>query len=193
MTRAEKVALIQSYREHGYSNADIALILGTAVSTVRNLFNDPDGSKQKERRKRYQGSCEDCGAPTDGSGGYGAAPKHCKNCAPKHYERTVWTRELIIARIHEWFCLYGEPPGVVDWNPYHAETVLHDRERSQRWMSRPDHWPWMSSVYRQFGSWNAAIEAAGFSPRPSHGGGGNQSRRRAERAKAELAVKETAA
>jgi hypothetical protein len=33
-------------------------------------------------------------------------------------------------------------------------------------------------VIGEFGSWNAAIAAAGFEPRAAHGGGGNQLRRR---------------
>jgi hypothetical protein len=61
--------------------------------------------------------------------------------------------------------------------------VFHDLERAARFDS-DTHWPWFSMVVRVFGSWNAAIEAAGFAPRAAHGGGGNQSRRRSVRAKA---------
>lgn len=40
---------------------------------------------QRERRKRYQGTCERCGAPTDGSNGRDKAPRFCQTCAIAHY------------------------------------------------------------------------------------------------------------
>lgn len=104
--------------------------------------------KQKARRARYQGTCSDCGAKTDGSNGRDKAPKRCNSCSVAHQiaYKTVWTRERIIASVRQWADEHGEPPGAFDW------------------LSCPGY-PAFSLVMKRFGSWNAAIEAAGYTPR----------------------------
>jgi hypothetical protein len=56
--------------------------------------------------------------------------------------------------------------------------VLHDEARARRFEDADGRWPWMTLVHDRFGSWNDAIEAAGFTPRAHGGGGGNMRRRR---------------
>lgn len=71
--------------------------------------------------------------------------------APK-YKPPKWTRENVIEAFQEWDILTGHPPKIAEWQP------------------RPEGYPWVpsvKSVYTVFGSWNAAMEAAGFRPRPS--------------------------
>jgi hypothetical protein len=104
--------------------------------------------KQKERRTRYQGTCIDCGAATDGSNGQAKAPKRCLNCSAAHMSKhlTVWTEGRIIESIRSWADEHGSPPGAFDF------------------FKRPGY-PAFSLVMRRFGSWNAAIEAAGYTPR----------------------------
>ena len=184
MTRAEKVAAIRRYREAGYTTEDIAGVMGMSFGGVRNLVNDPDGSKQRARRARYQGSCETCGARTDGSNGRANAPRFCHDCWSESPEgiaarakASVWSRDVIVARIREWAVRYGEAPAMPDWNPWHARNVMRDLGRAERFEATT-HWPHITSVVYHFGSWNAAIKAAGFTPRANHGGGGNQHRRR---------------
>ncbi len=58
-----------------------------------------------------------------------------------------WTRERIIAAIQEWAERFGHPPASGDW----------------RFGVAP-YWPATSTVQNRFGSWNAAISAAGFTP-----------------------------
>jgi hypothetical protein len=190
MTRAEKLAKILAYRESGYTQRDIATIMRMSRSGVSNLISDPDGSKQHARRERYRGSCLGCGAKTDGSGGRAKAPRYCLDCYPSSPEaaeinarKMVWTRDLIVARIREWASIHGEPPAMGDWNSWLAQVQYHDHDRADRFDS-DTHWPWAERVVARFGTWNAAIEAAGFTPRPNHGGGGNQHRRRSVRTKA---------
>lgn len=133
----------------------------------------------------YGGECVDCGAPTNGSDGRGPhASKRCRECGARRSgeTRTVWTREKIIAAILEWVALYGEPPAIPDWHPYAAEHQLSDAKRAARF--RGGDWPSAESVIREFGSWNAGIAAAGFTPRARHGGDGNQLRRRTAKAAA---------
>lgn len=68
--------------------------------------------------------------------------------------------------MREWARLYGRQPSSRDWSPAQARRG-----------GRPDvvaifeagDWPHSSSVSHLFGSWNAAIVAAGFTPRRSGG------------------------
>lgn len=61
-----------------------------------------------------------------------------------------WTKESIKDVIREWAKIYGEPPLSADWaGPY-----------------RPFWVPTTHTVRHYFGTWNAAIQAAGFQPRP---------------------------
>lgn len=157
MTRQEKYAEIMKLRSQGWVNQRIANALGLTYSGLRNIINDPDGSKQKARRERYRGTCAECGKHTDGSSGFNA-PNLCAHC--NGLASRVWTRENIIEAIRSWAAEHGEPPrSRVEW--------LH---------ACPDgtH-PTATSVYRgrdgksnpgaPFATWNEAIEAAGFEPR----------------------------
>jgi hypothetical protein len=86
--------------------------------------------------------------------------------------------------MQEWAAEYGEPPAVTDWNTYTAEHAMDDSARADRFRQAGGRWPRHTTVFMEWGSWNAAIVAAGFQPRPAHGGGGNELRRRSMRAKA---------
>lgn len=73
-----------------------------------------------------------------------------------------WDRELVIEKLQEWVAMYGDTPSASEWNPALAR-------RNQR----PDmvgpflagDWPHASTVQRIFGSWNAALVAAGLPTR----------------------------
>lgn len=80
-TRAETLARIVELRSEGLTYAQVAERLGMTRSSVSNVVSDPDGSKQRARRARYQGRCVECGAPPDGSNGRDRAPLRCLNCA----------------------------------------------------------------------------------------------------------------
>ena len=63
----------------------------------------------------------------------------------------IWTDDLIIAAIRKWAADHGQPPTVNGW--FYAGD---DR-------------PGRVTVINRFGSWNAAIAAAGFQPRQQGG------------------------
>lgn len=186
MSRADRVREAQQLRAQGLLLREIAARMGASRSSVSAYLTDPDLSKQRERRKHYQGVCA-CGSPTDGSSGPGKAPKRCQRCERSYQRtdeyraaRTVWTRERIIAAIHWWADTYGEPPASNDWNPAEAYDYLHDTERAMRAIRHLDEGliPWFTTVVERFGSWNAGIAAAGFQPRRAGGFAENQVRRR---------------
>lgn len=136
------------------------------------------------RKAQYDLVCVDCGGRVNGSSPAGMANRdepRCIACAARHSgeARRVWTRTLIIERIREWAAMYGEPPAVPDWVPWQARNAMHDEERARR--AESGYWPSPCTVVRLFGSWNAGIEAAGFTPREAHGGGDNVRRRRRRR------------
>jgi hypothetical protein len=139
-------------------------------------------SENCRRRHVYSGTCVDCGAQT--SRGRGSSPnERCRPCGAKKNgaDAKVWTREAIVAAIREWVVEFGEPPATYDWNPYGARHTMHDEARARRFEDAAGRWPSVTAAFDRFGSWQAAIAAAGYEPRPAHGGGGNVARRRSQR------------
>jgi hypothetical protein len=105
------------------------------------------------RKSQYAGECENCGAPTDGSYGRAKAPKLCKGCAEEPY----WTRDRIVSAIRSWVDATGEVPASYEWHP-----------GDPRFPGAPfvvGEYPNAVTVHRTFGSWTAAVEAAGLEPR----------------------------
>ncbi len=145
-------------------------------------------SDRCRKQTTYVRCCEDCGARLSGSDGNGPnAPRWCVTCAVPHVAdaNRIWTRAAILLAIEEWVAEHGEPPAVMDWNPWGAQHELHDEQRAARWLrdNAAGKYPSFKTVVNRFGSWNAAIEAAGFTPRAAHGGDGNENRKRSLRAR----------
>ena len=135
------------------------------------------------RKGSYGDPCVDCGARTSYGSERARIPEpRCTECARVFYR--LWTREAIIRAIRDWAALHGEPPACADWSPYMARNAYHDEARARRYEAEHHLWPCHDTVFREFGSWNAGIAAAGFVPRADHGGAGNQLRRRASSSKA---------
>lgn len=174
--RKERAAKVKELQDQGLKLREIGEIMGIAVSTVHSYLSDPDGSKDKARKASYGGSCEVCGDPTDGSNGAAKAPKRCH----RHTERPggKWADEQIIRAIKDWAVQHGGPPAAPDWDPYSARKQMNDEVRATYFEAAAGRWPHFQTVIKHFGSWNAAIEAAGFTPRAAHGGDGNSLRRR---------------
>lgn len=118
----------------------------------------------------YAGECCDCGASTCGDGGRASAPKRCAPCAhAEQAAQSYWQPELILTRIREWNARYGSPPTAADWNPALIRSAV--RRDAVRATFDAGDWPYVTEVVRRFGSWNAAIKAAGCTPRKSGGRG----------------------
>lgn len=123
----------------------------------------PRFCSDKCRKVSYGGRCVDCGKRTDGSYGRAKAAARCLACHKVYaHERA---RGRIIAAIRDWVDEHGTPPTAFHWNPEeairhgHPEWAVYYRATRHRWASSSD-------AQRIFGSWSAAIEAAGFLPLP---------------------------
>ena len=150
--RRRAVALARHYRdEEGLSIAEIAHRLGRAQSTVKAYLYDPTGAKARGVKRRYQGVCRGCGAPTAARGGKGDAYQHCKRCHPGAIAPTR-TRESVRDAMRTWRALYGSPPSSTDWSRTHARR--RGGEAPKRLRDRD--WPAPSTVIGLYGTWAAA-------------------------------------
>jgi hypothetical protein len=154
----EKVKQARELWIRGYTVSEIAARINVKFQTAKR-YVDPAydallSEKEKERKKRYAGTCAICGKRTSYSGKGTGGSRHCKEHVGE--SRKIWTREKVIAAIQQWAEIHGRPPSSVDWN-----AALAKEERGSEY-------PSAGAVYGAsgaFDSWAAAIEAAGF-PRP---------------------------
>jgi hypothetical protein len=156
--RAREITRLRE-REH-LSFIEIAERLGLTPSTVRDYYRDPRGERNRRNRDRYRGSCELCGRATTGGRGY-RAPRQCARCA--RARSRVWSADLILAAIRDWRALTGAAPTVPDWSPAHADE---DHPGAARFRAEPGRWPSVAAVQAHFGSFSAALAAAGVEPAP---------------------------
>lgn len=172
----ENVARAQQMRRDGRRYKDIAAEFGINTRTAFEWVNDPDGAKLAARKRSYAGVCIDCGTSTSGSEGVRSEPR-CHQCAvvKAGFEKTVWTRDALVLAIQEWTAIYGDPPRTSDWCPWQARSMGHE-SRARRFEDADGHWPSFTTVVEAFGSWNAAVSAAGLRPRQP---GGNRRARAA--------------
>lgn len=94
----------------------------------------------------YGGECRVCGAVTNGYDGRGTASDLCCHCAP--VVNATWTREAIISRLQAWWRINGTSPAATDF--------------MCRISPDGDPVPLLVTVQNMFGSWTAALDAAGL-------------------------------
>lgn len=176
--QARREILIDEARKLNAKGMDVAALMeyfDVQATTIRRwldpAYDNEQRMKTRKRRERYRGTCVICGARTSGSNGAANAPRYCQEhflLNPDRVVREIWPKKRIIHAIQEWAAIHGEPPGIADWNSTQARA-LGDEKRAVYFEQNKDIWPWFSHVVRKFGSWNTAIEAAGFTPRAPHG------------------------
>lgn len=160
--REEMVPIVRRLRdERGLMWHEIGAELGIAKQTACDYYKDPTGEIARARKAKNDGTCIDCGGATK-SGGERIPPVRCHACAPKAAQD--WPQERVVAAIQRWAEMFGQPPSANDWN---TSSPWHKGERVKRWNSGD--WPYPSTVVARFGTWNAALEAAGFQPREPYG------------------------
>ena len=61
--RAQSVAEAWRLRQEGLLLREIGVELRVSAKTVHAWLSDPEGSKVRERKRRYRAVCVDCGGP----------------------------------------------------------------------------------------------------------------------------------
>lgn len=147
--REQRAETAQALRSEGLKYREIGERMGFSISYVQDLVKDPDGRAVRARKASYAGTCEGCGAATDGSNGRDNAPRLCATCtAKKQHDDRYWTRERIVQWIKD----------------YVAE---HDEVPSSQLMVTPGVATFgTEGVRREFGEkgWRKAVREAGFEP-----------------------------
>jgi transcriptional regulator with XRE-family HTH domain len=147
MTRAENVKKAQDLRAQGLLVREIAERMGVKRSTAQSWLSDPDRSKALRRRARYSQPCIDCGAPTDGSGGFAQRRTRCSACSDRYrHDQRHWTPDQIVAVLQQWAEELGAPPS--------ATLALRGGALVP-----------CAVVQREFGSWSNGLRAAGLAAR----------------------------
>jgi DNA-directed RNA polymerase specialized sigma24 family protein len=75
-----------------------------------------------------------------------------------------WTEAAIVEALREWVARYGEVPTRVDWDRHMCRRRGHDAKLA-RLDAHPESLPSPTPVLARFGSWEAALAAAGFKAR----------------------------
>lgn len=163
--RSEMVCRALELRGRGLLIREIADELGVALQTASGYISDPDLSKQRARRAGYAGRCVDCGRPTDGSTPKKPRPR-CQECSHRRqHEQRPWTAERIIEAFREFAERVGRPPAVPDFNLARARAGCSAARIAEAEAAHATgHYPTVTTVQREFGSWRAALAAAGFAP-----------------------------
>lgn len=172
--RRRRVARAVALSEQGLTRPEIAARLGIAHVTVSGYLRDPDGKKGRAYRAGRTGVCESCGGTTSNP-----AKTTCADCARARGPgpRRLWTKETVVAAIKAWVLTYGAPPRISDWGG--ANATPEQRARYQRLRLGRTHnktagrVPSAATAITLFGTWGAAIRAAGYTPQPSGGGAGS--------------------
>ena len=137
MTVREQAAQL---RDQGLNYREIAERVGVSKTTICRWLN-PDIDERSRAacravKERYVGECELCGGPTNGCNGPGTAAAVCRKCLN-------WTPESIELAVRDFIAEYGRQPTAGD-------------ARADRGL------PHFVSVARQYGSWNAMLDALGL-------------------------------
>ena len=159
-------------REDGYSLIEIAETFGVSRPTVHRWV-DPRGlSWDRERslawKKRQKQPCRKCGVLL----AWDSGEHYCRSCFDgfARAERMEW----VVRALRWWNETHDRPPGAMQW------STTAERERAGALVVfEGRRLPYTSEVLRDFGSWNAAIRAAGLRPLKV---GGKRSDRKVEAA-----------
>ena len=102
-------------------------------------------------KRRYQGVCRGCGAPTQARNGKGDAYEYCKACNPGAAAPKL-RREAVREAMRLWRSRYGAAPSSYDWSRTHA------RKRGGDALTRLNEgdWPPSATVIDLYGTWAAA-------------------------------------
>jgi predicted transcriptional regulator len=150
--RTELYPQIKQMRDKGLKFKEIAQCLGLSRSMVSDYYHDPTGARERGRKLKRTGTCSDCGRTTYNNGSV-KLPARCQACDLDKRHREA--AERILQAFKDWHELYGCVPSAREWRTVAAKSKLEE----------PQRWPFTGEVQLIFGSWNAGVAAAGFTPR----------------------------
>jgi hypothetical protein len=182
MTRAERADVVKAMVDEGYTARQISSRLELSRSYVRDLINDPAGSKTVARKNRYRRLCPGygeragrCGTLMDGSNGNGPSRSTlCVECAKlRHRAEFSWQPDEVITVFQEFHRRTGRVPAATD-----AMGRSPSVRRNMSAVRRAEFddsacllLPPPATVKSLFGSWGEAVRAAGYEPLRSGGRG----------------------
>lgn len=162
--RRAQVAQAHALLAEGLTRREAGERMGLRRSALYDLINDPDRKKRGARRARYRKPCPQCGRLMDGTAGPNSSPKLCGACyAAKLKAERRWTPEAIVAALQAFAAAAGRTPSADDTRPT-APSVrarLVPARLAELDADLPT-LPQQSAVCREFGTWAAAIDAAGL-------------------------------
>lgn len=167
----------------GLRPIDMPERLGVSQSRCYEALNDPFRRRATARKAKVGGSCAKCGARLVNSGQQIRPGAMCQAC--RRETENARGKARIIAEMQRWERLYGAPPAAYEWrlamvynrqrryaegtaNGRFADATVAEIEKRHR---EDGPWPSTNAAQHLFGSWNKAIEAAGFEPLTSSGSG----------------------
>jgi hypothetical protein len=113
------------------------------------------------RKLQNARQCLDCGKTINLDGARTNPSILCVTCRGR-YQREQ-SRAWILRSISEWVDLYGTPPSATDWNPPLARKSGM-AWKADRYEQAGHRWPSTTLCRNIFGSWNNALQAAGYPP-----------------------------
>jgi hypothetical protein len=131
--RAERVHAAQRMARDRVPIKDIAEILAISPRTARAYLT--------------AGHCADCGTPV-------ITAELCPKCASRRAARPRIARAQALRAIRNWTQETGHSPRVEEWAP--------TNDPSHKWAREYPRWPSNVTIRTHFGSWSAALEAAGL-------------------------------
>jgi uncharacterized protein (DUF433 family) len=158
---ASEYRTIAEMRRDGASLQAIGERYGVTRERIRQIVVDnyPDITLKMAQDRKQESirlrTCPECG------GRKSISANKCHACLTA--EKTKWTQERIIAAMQEYHRRYGKTPSCTEWNPALARWRKTSADAADRFYA-DGCWPHVQTVIRRFGSWTAAIEAAGLPP-----------------------------
>jgi len=165
MTRAERYAQITEARAAGEHYKETCRRLGISVAYYFEVLKDPSGRMLRAKYERHRHPCPKCGTPMAWRGGPKRTsprthPALCKSCdLERRAEHRIWTEESIVEALRYAAAMLGRTPLTSETNPGLASP--RNRKRDKETMEQLG-LPRYTTILHVFGSWRAAVEAAGL-------------------------------
>lgn len=131
----ERVESARRMAARGISRAQIAAELGVKPGTVMTYLK--------------ASPCPRCGAPV-----VNASAAHCVACAAALSHLPSFTPEQVVEAVQAWARGQSGRPRATDW--------MATSDERRRWAREYPRWPSVGQAADAFGSWNAALRAAGL-------------------------------